>query len=77
MSVTKLNFEITPAEVGNYYGFTLDRDMRYLTPQKILFHNSGKSVLEQNIIGHVSRFPDNFQLVGVDCKRVNNFAHAY
>lgn len=31
---------------------------------------SGKSVLEQSIVGHVSRYPDNFQLVGVDCKRV-------
>ena len=29
-----------------------------------------KSVLEQGIVGHVSRFPDRFQLVGVDCKRV-------
>jgi len=31
---------------------------------------SGKSVMEQNIIGHVSRYSDYFQLVGVDCKRV-------
>ena len=38
---------------------------------------SGKSVMEQAIVGHVSRYPDNFQLVGVDCKRVNNFAHFY
>ena len=31
---------------------------------------SGKSVLEQNIINHVSHFSDEFQLVGVDCKVV-------
>lgn len=31
---------------------------------------SGKSVAETSIIGHVSRFSDNFQLVGVDCKQV-------
>lgn len=40
---------------------------------------------EQSIVGHVSRYSDRFQLVGVDCKRVefnllrgvSNFAHSY
>ena len=31
---------------------------------------SGKSVLENNIIGHISRFPDNFQLILCDVKMV-------
>ena len=31
---------------------------------------SGKSVAEHAIVGHVSRFPDRFQLAGVDMKRV-------
>ena len=31
---------------------------------------SGKSVMEQAIVGHVSRYDDRFMLVGVDCKRV-------
>jgi len=31
---------------------------------------SGKSVCEQNIVNHVSHFSEDFQLVGVDCKRV-------
>ena len=45
---------------------------------------SGKSVMEQAIVGHISRYSDNYQLVGVDCKRVEfnllrkfNFAHSY
>ena len=32
---------------------------------------SGKTVLEQSIIDHISRFPDNFQLVGADLKMVD------
>lgn len=31
---------------------------------------SGKSVAEVNIVGHISRNDDHFQMVGVDCKRV-------
>jgi len=31
---------------------------------------SGKSVLEQSIVGHVSRYPDRFQLVGVKNLRI-------
>lgn len=31
---------------------------------------SGKSVFENNIIGHISRFPDNFQLILCDVKMV-------
>ena len=27
-------------------------------------------MLEQNIVAHISRFSDDFQCVGVDCKRV-------
>lgn len=32
---------------------------------------SGKTVLEQSIIDHINRFPDNFQLVGADLKMVD------
>ena len=31
---------------------------------------SGKSVLQQCIVGHISRFPDNFMMVGCDVKMV-------
>ena len=34
------------------------------------YKEESKSVLEQSIVGHVSRFSDRYQLVGVDCKRV-------
>ena len=50
----------------NYYGFSLEGDNLYLTSDKLVHHNSGKSVLEQGIVGHVSRWSDKFQLVGMD-----------
>ena len=34
-------------------------------------------IIKYTIVGHVSRYSDKFQLVGVDCKRVKNFAHFY
>lgn len=54
----------------NYYGFTLENNPLHIMPNGVVFHNSGKSVLEQSIVGHVSRYSDRYQLVGVDCKRV-------
>ena len=79
-------FTITPLnKQDHYYGFQLKENPLHLMPNGIIFHNSGKSVMEQSIIGHVSRYSDNFQLVGSDCKRVefnllrgvSNFAHFY
>ena len=65
------NFSVRPLNrSGPYYGFTLKEDPLHLMPDGTIFHNSGKSVLEQSIVGHVSRFSDRYQLVGVDCKRV-------
>lgn len=64
-------FSITPLnKQDQYYGFTLADNPLHIMPDGTVFHNSGKSVLEQSIVGHVSRNPDRFQLVGVDCKRV-------
>lgn len=68
-----------------YYGFEVDGDHLYLLDNGLIMSNSGKSVAEQSIVGHVSRYSDNYQLVGVDCKRVefnllrgvSNFAHSY
>lgn len=68
--VKKLDFKIKPVGVGKFYGFELDGDHQHLTSDGIVHHNSGKSVAEQAIVGHVSRYADNYQLVGVDCKRV-------
>ena len=66
-----VEFSIKPLnKQDNYYGFTLENDPRHIMPDGTIFHNSGKSVLEQSIVGHVSRNAHKFQLVGVDCKRV-------
>lgn len=70
-SPSLVSFEIEPLNLHEaYYGFELAEDPLHLMPDGTVFHNSGKSVMEQSIIGHVSRFADRFQLVGVDCKRV-------
>ena len=61
-----IKFTVKPLnKVDNYYGFTVDNDNLYLSSDGPVHHNSGKSVLEQNIINHVSHFSDEFQLVGV------------
>lgn len=66
-----VDFSIKPCnKKGSYYGFSLEDDPLHLMPNGVIFHNSGKSVLEQSIVGHVSRYSDRFQLVGVDCKRM-------
>ena len=71
MIITQSDFSVTPLNrKDNYYGFTLQDSPLHQMPDGTIFHNSGKSVLEQSIVGHVSRNPDRFQLVGVDCKRV-------
>lgn len=71
MIITQSDFSVTPLNrKDNYYGFTLQDSPLHQMPDGTIFHNSGKSVLEQSIVGHVSRYSDKFQLVGVDCKRV-------
>ena len=77
MGVTQqVPFTITPLnKKDKFYGFSLEKDPMHMMPNGVIFHNSGKSVLEQSIVGHVSRYSDRFQLVGVDCKRVNLIAH--
>lgn len=68
MSVVKqVGFSVTPLnKTDQYYGFSLEEDPLHLMPDGVIFHNSGKSVLEQSIVGHVSRYSDRFQLVGVN-----------
>lgn len=62
-----LDFKVKKvSDNDNYYGFSLDGDNLYLTEDRLVHHNSGKSVLEQSIVGHVSRWSDKFQLVGMD-----------
>ena len=71
MSKELVDFQIVPLnKFEPYYGFELYEDPLHLMPDGTVFHNSGKSVLEQSIVGHVSRYADRYQLVGVDCKRV-------
>ena len=70
-AVKQVDFSIKPLhKTDKYFGFSLEDDPMYLMPDGTVFHNSGKSVTEQSIVGHVSRYSDRFQLVGVDCKRV-------
>ena len=72
MTKELVNFSIRSLNrSGPFYGFELYKDPLHLMPDGTVFHNSGKSVLEQGIVSHVSRFPDRFQLVGV-----NQFAHS-
>ena len=71
LATKNVEFSIKPLHTkAQYYGFSLDKSPLYTMPDGTIFHNSGKSVLEQSIVGHVSRYSDDFQLVGVDCKRI-------
>ena len=70
MSQTK-SFSVKPLNRrASYYGFTLRDGPLHQMVDGTIFHNSGKSVMEQAIVGHVSRYADHFMLVGVDCKRI-------
>ena len=47
---TQANFTITPRDgPDRYYGFTLENDPLHIMPDGTIFHNSGKSVLEQSM----------------------------
>ena len=67
MSVVKqVDFTIKPLnKTDQYFGFSLEDNPMHLMPDGTIFHNSGKSVCEQSIVGHVSRYSDRFQLVGI------------
>ena len=51
MSVVKqVGFSVTPLnKTDQYYGFSLEEDPMHLMPDGVIFHNSGKSVLEQSV----------------------------
>lgn len=62
----KVDFKVEKiSDMKDYYGFEVDKDHLFLTGNGIVMANSGKSVAEQSIVGHVSRYSDNYQLVGV------------
>ena len=66
-SVKQVDFTIQPLnKKDQFYGFKLENDPLHVMTNGTIFHNSGKSVLEQSIVGHVSRYSDRFQLVGVN-----------
>ena len=63
----QVDFTITPLnKKDQFYGFSLENDPLHIMPDGTIFHNSGKSVAEQSIVGHVSRYENRFQLVGVN-----------
>jgi DNA repair protein RadD len=49
----RLPFSIEPLEEDDFYGFTLDGDHLYMTSDRIIHHNSGKSLI---IAGIAERF---------------------
>jgi DNA segregation ATPase FtsK/SpoIIIE-like protein len=64
------SFKIKPIGKGEYKGFILDKDSLYRSKSGAIFHNSGKSVVENGIIGHCSKFPDKYELIILDPKQV-------
>lgn len=66
MTNSTATFEIKPAnKSAPFYGFELENSPLHVMPNGVIFHNSGKSVMEQSIVGHVSRYSERYQLVGV------------
>ena len=66
-TVKQVDFTVKSLKkTDQYFGFSLEDDPLHLMPDGTIFHNSGKSVTEQSIVGHVSRYADRFQLVGVN-----------
>lgn len=65
----KIKFSIEKQEESEYYGFLLETPL-YQMGNDILFHNSGKSVLQAGIVAHVNKFYNDFQMVAVDLKQV-------
>lgn len=50
MSKKLVDFSVTPLNAKDkYYGFSLEDDPMHLMPNGVIFHNSGKSVLEQSM----------------------------
>lgn len=50
MNVKQVDFTITPLhKKDNFYGFSLENNPMHLMPNGVIFHNSGKSVLEQSM----------------------------
>ena len=45
-----VEFSVKPLHTsGQYYGFSLEKNPLYTMPDGTIFHNSGKSVLEQSM----------------------------
>lgn len=65
----KIKFTVEKEKEDNYYGFLLEEPL-YQTGTNVLFHNSGKSVLQAGIVAHVNKFYNDFQMVAVDLKQV-------
>jgi superfamily II DNA or RNA helicase len=50
-NVCRTGFKIEPLGTGEYFGFTLDGDGRYLLDDFTVTHNTGKTRLAKNILG--------------------------
>lgn len=51
MATNTVEFTVTPrgSPAMQYYGFTLENNPLHVMPNGVIFHNSGKSVMEQSI----------------------------
>ena len=50
LATKNVEFSIKPLHTkAQYYGFSLDKSPLYTMPDGTIFHNSGKSVLEQSM----------------------------
>lgn len=50
MSVRQVDFSIKPLhKKDTYFGFSLEDNPLHLMPDGTIFHNSGKSVMEQSM----------------------------
>ena len=51
-SVLRTGFRIEPAGYGEYYGFTVDGDNRYLMSDFTITHNCGKTIVFASVTAH-------------------------
>jgi superfamily II DNA or RNA helicase len=56
--VLRTGLTVHPAGIGNYFGFTVDGDHRYLLGDFTVTHNSGKTIMLSAVAGSLLSEPD-------------------
>lgn len=57
-NVLRTGFTVHPAGTGDYFGFTVDGDRRYLLDDFTVTHNSGKTIMLSAVAGNLLSEPD-------------------